>query len=359
MNTKERQDNTLLNLLLEKAKESNQPVSGSFEITNRCNLDCGMCYINVHANDKEEKRNELTAVEWLRIAQDASDAGMVFLLITGGEIFLRRDFFEIYEPLKKMGLVITLFSNGTLITKSLAKRLSENPPNKIEITLYGASSETYEKVIGSGKGYELTRKGIENLLEVGIKPVLKTTLTNDNTDELPVLKQYAEDLGLPLLPNWLLTPRVDDKPSIVNELRLPTNDIFKLEKEHAYSTDKWQKVSLVKESVYGNDIFYCSAGKSSFTINARGEMNACIDLPLPAAKTPVLGFNKAWKEVKDFIEEANKMKSTCSTCEAKNFCSTCPARSYLETRTFDEPVHFLCEVTKKRKEFYSLKSCDV
>ena len=91
--------------------------------------------------------------QWLELARQAVDNGMVFLLLTGGEVFLRPDFFEIYTPLTRMGLVLTLFTNGTLITDEIASRLAEAPPSRTEITLYGATAETYEAVTGIPGSY--------------------------------------------------------------------------------------------------------------------------------------------------------------------------------------------------------------
>jgi len=121
-----------------------QPVNGTFELTERCNLTCRMCYVYQAPSDRVRRATELSAAAWLEMAHHAVDNGMVFLLLTGGEVFLRPDFFELYTPLTRMGLVVTLFTNGTLITGTLAARLAEAPPGRTEITLYGATAATYE-----------------------------------------------------------------------------------------------------------------------------------------------------------------------------------------------------------------------
>jgi len=100
------------------------PVSGTFSITPRCNLHCKMCYV---CNPTEKVGDELSGEQWLDIAKQARDAGMLFLLITGGEPLLHRDFWDIYTGVKKLGLYITLNSNGTTITPEVADRLAKNP----------------------------------------------------------------------------------------------------------------------------------------------------------------------------------------------------------------------------------------
>jgi MoaA/NifB/PqqE/SkfB family radical SAM enzyme len=125
-----------------------QPINGTFELTSRSNLTCRMCYIRHAPNDVTKKAKELPAPAWVECARQAREGGMVFLLITGGEVFTRRDFFEIYEPLTRLGLVLTLFTNGTLVTKEIAERLAQTPPSRTEVTLYGATAATYEMVTG-------------------------------------------------------------------------------------------------------------------------------------------------------------------------------------------------------------------
>ena len=125
--------------MLRRAALVRQPAHGTFELTSRCNLSCRICYVRHAPGDQTKAARELPASTWLDLVRQAVANGMVFLLLTGGEVFLRRDFFEIYEPLTRMGLVLALFTNGTLVTKDIAARLAQAPPSRTEITLYGAS----------------------------------------------------------------------------------------------------------------------------------------------------------------------------------------------------------------------------
>ncbi|MFA5011879.1 MAG: radical SAM protein [Ignavibacteria bacterium] len=352
-------DPDFLDILLKKASEQRQPASGMFELTTRCNLACMMCYVAEHACSKSAKDKEMTAEDWIRIAEDGVQNGLVFITLTGGEIFLRPDFFKIYEPIRKMGTVLNLYTNGNLITKSAAERLSAAPPNKIEITLYGATQGTYETVTKNPKGYKLCCDGIENLLSVGINPVLKTTIIKQNKHELDAMRKMAHDWGLPFLSSWLLTERTDGAVSGIKESRLMPEEIIQLEKEDRISSRELYEISLQynksETSKTREEIFYCSAGKSSFMISADGKMNACLDLPQPAAPVQELGFKKAWEKVCEYIEESTKKTSTCSTCSLNSICNTCPAASFLESKTLNEPVPYLCEVTKQRNEVFGIK----
>ena len=141
------------------------PLVGSLEVTERCNLSCVHCYINLPAGDQGARKRELNAVEIYDILDQIVEEGCLWLLLTGGEPFVRPDFLEIYTYAKKKGLLITLFTNGTTITPRIADHLAEWRPFAIEITLYGHSQETYERVTGVQDSYERCRRGIELLQE--------------------------------------------------------------------------------------------------------------------------------------------------------------------------------------------------
>ena len=192
-----------------------QPVNGTFELTSRCNLSCRMCYIRHSAGDIVKRNEELPAWRWLDLARQAKDKGTVFLLLTGGEIFLRRDFFELYEPLTRMGFVLTLFTNGSLITKEIAERLAQAPPSRTEITLYGATATTYESITGVRGSYDACCAGIEALISHRIPLALKTTIVRQNVAELEAMRQKAHKWGLPFSGAWLISRRPDG-------LKLPT-----------------------------------------------------------------------------------------------------------------------------------------
>ena len=210
----------LVSEMLRRAAVNRQPAHGAFELTSRCNLRCRMCYVRQAAGDMTKAAKELPASAWLELARQAVDNGTVFLLLTGGEVLLRRDFFEIYEPLTRMGLVLALFTNGTLITKDIASRLAQAPPSRTEITLYGATTATYEAVTGTPNSFAACCSGIEALVSHRIPLGLKTTITRQNVGELEAMRQMAHNWGVPFSASWLLAKRPDRTASDVEDCRL-------------------------------------------------------------------------------------------------------------------------------------------
>lgn len=342
----------LVHELLELAAARRQPASGIFELTSRCNLSCRMCYVQQSASNSSIRSNELSAMEWLALAQQAKDNGTVFLLLTGGEVFLRPDFFEIYEPLTRMGFILSLFTNGTLITEEIAKRLAQAPPSRTEITLYGATAATYEAVTRSPGSYSRCCSGIEALVSHNIPLALKTTLSRQNIAELEAMREMADNWGVPFRAGWLLTRRRDGLASDIEDCRLSVTDCVALEAADSASAHEWTEAALRKSSKANSENFFCQAGKAAFVISPSGEMNVCIDMPMPAVQPLKIGFVPAWRDVQRFVDAVPSLSSVCMTCDVRVYCPRCPAWSLRETNTFTEPVPYLCDIAHGLKKQY-------
>ena len=138
-----------IDYLFYKSRKSGAPMSGTFELTSRCNLDCRMCYIHKRANDQTAIQGELSASDWINYAKEAQKSGMLLLLLTGGEPLLRPDFREIYIACINLGILISINTNGTMIDESMVEFFKKNPPLRVNLTLYGASPETYQRLCGT------------------------------------------------------------------------------------------------------------------------------------------------------------------------------------------------------------------
>jgi len=343
---------SLVSEMLRRAAMNRQPAHGAFELTNRCNLSCRMCYVRQAAGDMTKVAKELPASTWLELAHQAVDNGLVFLLLTGGEVFLRRDFFKIYEPLTRMGLVLALFTNGTLITKDIAARLAQAPPSRTEITIYGATVATYEAVTGVPGSFAACCAGIEALVSHRVPLGLKTTITRQNAGELEAMRQMAHNWGVPFSAGWLLSGRPDRTPSDVEDCRLSAADCITLEATDRASAHEWTEAALREKAAGSHNNFYCQAGKAAFVINPVGEMNICLLLAKPAARPLETGFSEAWKQVQQYVDSAPPAVSECCDCDALAYCGRCPAWSMMETGTLTDPVPYLCEIARARMERY-------
>ncbi len=256
------------------------PIIGSIELTFRCNFRCVHCYCNLPLNDREGIETELETEEVCRILDQIAEAGCLWLLITGGEPLLRKDFLDIYEYAKKKGFIPTLFTNGTLLTPEIADALVEWPPFEVEITLYGATKETYEKITGIPGSFKRCQKGIEMLLERNIPLGLKTMAMTVNQEEIHQMKAYAHDLGVSFRFDPLLNARLDGSKSPCH-FRLSPEEVVRLDLNDEKRIKEWQKLYDKSKGLFPNDrLFLCGAGVSTFHIDPYGRMSVCIDARL-------------------------------------------------------------------------------
>ncbi|MGH9756205.1 MAG: radical SAM protein, partial [Candidatus Acidiferrales bacterium] len=160
------------------------PVEVSIEVTRRCPLECRHCYNNLPMSDSAARSAEMTLDEYRRLLDELAEAGCLWVLFTGGEIFARRDFLEIYSYAKSKGFLITLFTNGTMVTSRVADFLADWRPFAIEITMYGATRETYEALTRIPGSYDRCMRGIRLLRERHLPLKLKTVPTSINRHEV-------------------------------------------------------------------------------------------------------------------------------------------------------------------------------
>jgi radical SAM protein with 4Fe4S-binding SPASM domain len=337
----------LTTALYQRAAAAGIPLGGAFELTSRCNLACRMCYIRHDAADAAARSGELSARQWLALAEEATAAGLLFLLLTGGEIFLRPDFLEIYLPLTGMGLSLILYSNGTLVTPALARALGTRPPSRMEVTLYGATPETYATVTGHADGFARALRGIDLLCEAGMTVAVKFTITRDNVHEYDAIRDIAHARGLPVKAGWLLTARVDGASGNASHCRLSSEDVGALEGNDAGTRERWATMDPVEAAAACAEPMYCLAGRATFAINPHGAMNPCVDLPVPAALPLEVGFPVAWEAVRSFVRTVPATPE-CVACDLRAYCPTCPARAYVETGTLTGVDTYACAIARAR-----------
>ncbi len=353
-------------MLTANAMERELPLSGAFELTSRCNFKCKMCYVACPANDKKAMAAELTAEQWIDLGRQARDAGLFFLILTGGEVFLRKDFEKIYEALCEMGLNITIYSNASLITPEKARWLGKIPPTKVSITVYGASPETYEKVTGCYDGYMKTMRALDALRAENIKLEIKTTVVEGNHRDYKELFKIAHTYSNTLGIVDYISPRREGCGSDPTGNRLSPVDIVEYERlindygSKMYPSDNkleiqinedtmQEKIKLQERTIKHaeSSAFRCQAGKTAFWLTWDGRMIPCGLLDIPSTRPLETGFVDAWELLKEGCRNIPKC-SDCEKCDMRNECMACPGRLIAETGCFTKPAQYLCEGAKCR-----------
>lgn len=348
------------NYLFHKSANRGIPLSGTFELTSRCNLDCKMCYIHRRENDAEAIKSELTAKEWLAIAKEAVNSGMLFVLLTGGEPLLRPDFPEIYLGCRKLGLMVSVNTNGTLIDERIADLFAFCPPARVNITVYGSSRDTYEKLCGHPAAFDRVMNGIRLLEERRIPMKLNNTVTPYNVDDTEALYRFGDAHGIWVLTSSYLYPPLRACGTCAkNDARLSPEDAAKV--RFAYDQRRFSKEELTARTralLAGQSVadpdrecgdqsterISCRAGETTFWITCSGDLRPCGMMEKPTVPVRT-GFPEAWSAVHQAREQI-MLPSKCTACKKRVSCDICPAAAYAETGTDNEAPAYLCRMNE-------------
>jgi radical SAM protein with 4Fe4S-binding SPASM domain len=328
------------------------PANATIEVTRRCPLQCAHCYNNLAMSDVEARRGELSYAEHCDLLDQMADVGCLWILYTGGEIFARKDFLDIYIYAKKKGFLITLFTNGTLITPRIADRLVEWRPFSIEITLYGSSRETYERLTGIPGSYDRCLRGIQLLLERGLPLKLKTVAVSINKHEVGEMKAFAARLGVGFKFDSMINPRIDCSRSPL-AVRLQPWEIVKMDFDDPERVAEWktfaQRFSGPALSAHSGDLYQCGGGVSGFAVDPEGKMSICVLSHVDTFDLRRGSLREGWDH---FLAQVRRKKITrvtkCTACQIKPLCGMCPANGELENGDPESPVEFLCQVAHLR-----------
>jgi radical SAM protein with 4Fe4S-binding SPASM domain len=330
------------------------PLQVSIEVTRRCPLECLHCYNNLPMGDMDARQRELTKEEHFRLLDELADMGCFWILYTGGEIFARRDFLEIYTYAKKKGFLITLFTNGTIMTEEIADYLKDWPPFAIEITLYGRTRETYEALTAIPGSYDRCLRGITLLKDRGLPLKLKTVATSVNKHEVLAMRQFAEEeLGVEFKVDGQINPRIDCSQSPL-AVRLTPEEVVALDMSMPKGMSEYRRLAqhdlqtpLIPARA--ESVYFCGGGMNSFAINANGEIGICVISQQDTFDIRGRGVKQVWESALFELRNRKRTRVTkCVECRIQSVCGMCPANGEMENGDKESPVEFLCHVAHLR-----------
>lgn len=371
------------------------PVSGTFELTSRCNFNCKMCYIHAEGKtdcllkqENEEKKltsgyendpEELTADEWIALGKTAKDHQMLFLLLTGGEPLMRKDFKVIYDALYQMGLLISINTNGSLWTPELIDWMKKRPPLQINVTLYGNSRETYGKLCGCPEAFDKVRDNILRMKQAGLHVRINVTVTRLNVDDVEGILAFAKKNDLAVNGTSYLFPanntdyfgrdngknyRLDAEQAGIQRaklirhictedgLRSLVGNIDADVKTNQTADAGKSNVTIGQivnqdgknESLYGQRM-KCSAGRSSFWVTWDGKMFPCGMISSVAVSLRGMDFAAVWERL-TLKTDLIRLPAKCTRCTKGQYCMICGAAALAEGGGDAEQIgNYMCRMT--------------
>ena len=314
------------------------PLRGVFELTARCNFNCNMCYVHLKEEEIAKIGRELTNEEWLQIARQAKDAGMLYLTLTGGEVFVRPGFKELYIELSKMGFLIQILSNGYLIDETVMEWLKEYPPYSIRFTLYGASNEVYEAVCGIKNGFDRVAHAIDLILEANIPFYMVGTIVKENQYDMHNMYEFAKSKNVVFDCTGAVVQPVRGATADVNKHKIRNKDLIE---EYPIEMKKieryFKKITNILEK--------CGAYRKSFCITWNGNMQLCAIAEYPAV--PILNkpFKEAWEMLLTKLEKIT-MPDECRECKYEGFCKRCLGILCAECGSCEKVTESFCSEAK-------------
>lgn len=345
--------------LYRKASMNKIPLNGCFELSPVCNFSCKMCYVRKTAAQIESEGKKLTEwTKWLELAKTCRQEGMLFLLLTGGEPFIYPHFRELYEELHKLGILLSINSNGTMIDRETVEWLKESAPMRVNITPYGASAETYGRVCGNPGGYERAVNAIRMLKEAGISVVVNASMIPENADDLEQILAFGKEMGINVrMATYMFPPTRREQECEDSRFTAEVSAEMYCRRgicQHGREIflDSIEKMKERSQAADPNhwgsheEFMKCRAGRSSFWVSWDGTMTACGMLPFPLEAYPFEEpFKKCW------LELTNKVRTTpvlreCVGCDKEEICRPCVAMMYSEVGDVNRKAPYLCRLAE-------------
>lgn len=318
-------------------------IKAQMELTYRCNLHCRHCYTDPF-NRKEYFPKEMELAEVKRILDEMAALGILWLNFTGGEALMRKDFFEIYDYAWAKGFILTLYTNGTMITESVINKLKDKPPFFIDVSCHSITEESFDWFTQVKGSFRHFLKSMELLKASGLPFRMKTIGMNWNKKELPYIKEYVESFGISFHPTTALYPRLtgDLEPL---KLRLSPEEAVDLQVgSEVFQEDE----CLDSDSVYStipNRLYRCTCATNAIHINAWAELGTCGLEYEARASLREYSLKEAISQVFEKVRSLRFETNTpCRDCSLFSFCNKKPTSARWEFKDPQRANPYECDV---------------
>ncbi len=333
------------------ATDAHHVTNAQLELTYRCNLHCRHCYTDPY-NDKDWIAQELSLPEITRLIDDMAELGILWLNLTGGEVFQHPRFWEIYDHAYRRGFLLQLYTNGTLFTEAMVTRLQAQPPFTIDISCHSIDESSFDWFTQVPGSFRAFRRGLDLLRKADLPFTLKTKGMNWNRQELPAIKTFVESFGQPFSLTTALSPRLDGNLSSLS-YRLAPSDVATLQLELMGGAPSEEECRMASELLQRPlDLLYrCGCGTNTIHINARGELGTCTLQYERRYSLRTYSLRDAIDRLfTDIASLRYQQDVPCRTCELQSFCDNKPTEARWECGNPEAPIPYNCDVALARAE---------
>jgi radical SAM protein with 4Fe4S-binding SPASM domain len=311
-----------------KALKMNIPLSVQLDLTYRCNERCVHCYLDHHDH------GEMSTAEIKNLLDQMADAGVFYLTISGGEILMRRDFFEILEYARLRTFCIKLKTNGILIRKKEADRIKALGVESVQISIYSHLPEVHDAITKLPGSLEQSIEAIRRLRAHGIQVTMANVLMVQNANDYAGVRALAAELGAQFIMDPMITPMMDGDRSILN-LNIDETALREVLRNESLTGASIEEFCAPPQGPDADalDMLPCSAGHTACYVSPYGDVYPCVQFPLPSGNVRNTKFVDIWRD----SPQLNEVRSitlrdmpSCSKCTHGGTCTRCPGLAYLE-----------------------------
>jgi radical SAM protein with 4Fe4S-binding SPASM domain len=310
-----------------KALKLGTPLSVHLDVTYRCNERCVHCYLD------HEDHGEMTTMEIKDLLDELAGAGVFFLTLSGGEILLRKDFFEILEYARELMFCVKLKSNAIMIRQEEAQRIRSLGVESIQVSIYSHRPEVHDAITKVKGSLKRSLDAIRLLKSNGLKVIIANVLMIQNRQDYPGVRALAAEIGVVCTLDPTITPKMDGDRSVLN-LNVDRSALEQVFRDQSL-VGNVSEFCATSSKPDGDELesLPCGAGHTSCYISPYGDVYPCVQFPLPSGNLRSERFLDIWRNSTQ-LNEVRSIRlrdlTSCSKCVHGSVCTRCPGLAYME-----------------------------
>lgn len=329
-------DPSLMQLIALKAEQRRVPLNVHLELTYRCNEQCRHCYCVVeHGREEEARKRELTYEEVTGLLDQMAELGTLYVTFSGGEVLVRRDFFEIVEYAREKGFVYRIFTNGIGLTEERVKRIAALEPLTVELSIFSADPAVHDAITRVPGSFDRLIRNVQRLKAHGLRVYLKTVIMKPNLAGLAKVRQLGKDLGV-----FTHTFSCEVSPRINGDIHRPSQ--YQLDEDELFqylSTAVWRRELAPLLDGTPEEIATqrqtCGPAVNGCCVDPYGNLFPCIAFRVPLGNVREKPFRELWYAPPPAIRDLLAVQTyadlpECKSCELVGFCNRCHGDNLLE-----------------------------
>lgn len=318
----------LMDVVRDRAFAGRVPLAVHFDLTYRCNERCVHCYLD------HEDHGEMSTREVEDILDQLAESGTLFLTLSGGELLLRKDFYEILAYARRLRFDVKIKTNAILIREADAARIRDLGVRQIQISVYSHRAEVHDGITKVSGSLERTINAIRFLRANGLQVMVANVLMRQNAMDYEGVRTLATELGAEYTIDPTITPKMDGNTSTL-AYRMPTTQVLHVFRDRSLVGEDFCRPASPEENRSDAilDGLPCSAGHIACYITPYGDVYPCVQFPLPSGNLRQQRFDDVWHHSPQLNEVRGirvRDLATCPSCDHVSTCTRCPGLAYME-----------------------------